>query len=364
MGKRNKFWIFPLLLLGFMLTLINNCETGPTTAATIPPDSTSDTIGSIPAGWTKVGDFNANDMIWSLTFDGSGNLYAAGYFTNANGYHYVAKWDGTMWSELGNLNANSSISSLTTDAGGNVYAAGAFTNGITPDGGNPYVAQWDGGKWNDIGGEGGPLTADAIGNIYTNTSKWNGSVWSYTCPSCSLNMLSGSFNAFVSNAAGTMHYTGGSFQHENGYRYVVKCDGSNCWSELGSLNANNNIEALATDANGNVYAAGLFTNGNLPSTGYYYVAKWNGTTWNELGSLNANGDIYYLAIDNKNGFLYASGYFHNSNGGSIAKWDGTTWSGLETTRLSPAPILVDASGKLYSVVASSNGKKFWVVVHE
>jgi len=84
------------------------------------------------------------------------------------------------------------------------------------------------------------------------------------------------------------------------------------------LNANANIQALATDNSDNVYAAGYFTNGNLPSTGYRYVEKWNGTSWIDLGDM----------------------------------------------ALAPAPIFVNASGKLYSVIASHDGKTFCVVVHD
>ncbi len=366
---KKKNWIFPLLFMGFTLMLTNRCEKeSKNSNSGNPVDSTSktteDTVITAPAGWSKVGNLNANEMIWSLASDGSNNIYAAGNFTNASGYNYVAKWNGTVWSELGMLKANSSIFALATDASGNVYAVGSFTDGATPDGGSQYVAKWDGSNWNNIGGGGGTiLTADAIGNIYRGTSKWNGSAWSTICPVCTLNVSS--VKAMVSNAPGTFQYAGGDLQLASGYRYVAKCDGSNCWSELGSLNANNDIQALATDTSGNVYAAGSFTNGILSTNGYYYVAKWNGTTWSELGNLNANGNIYFLAIDVHHGYLYASGYFTNSNGGAyVAKWDGTTWSDLGDMGLSPTPIMVAASGKLYSVIAGTNGKEFCVVVHD
>jgi len=372
MKTGNKLFFCSLVLLGFILLLSISCEEkdtvgddqgNPNDSITIPVN-TDDTIVFLAAGWSKLGDINANNMIWSLTVDASGNVYAAGNFTNANGYQFVAKWNGTSWSELGTLNANSNIFALTTDAGGNVYAVGSFTNGVTADGGTTYVAQWDGENWNDIGGGGGTiLTSDAVGNIYKGASKWDGLSWSTLCESCSLTYSN--VKALVSNAAGTIQYAGGDFHLNNGYRYVASCDGSNCWSELGSLNANNNIQALTTDTSGNVYAAGAFTNGNLSTNGHYYVAKWNGTTWSELGSLNANSDIYFLATDNTTGNLYASGYFTDSlEGAYVAKWDGTTWTSLGSMGISPTPITVDASGKLYSVVASTNGEIFCVVVHD
>jgi hypothetical protein len=361
-----KNWVLPLLLVGVVIILINNCDSGSKNDDIgTPIDSTGNDTSNlfIPAGWSKVGDLKANDMIWSLTSDASGNIYAAGYFTNAGKYHYVAKWNGTAWSELGSLNANSSIYAITTDAGGNIYATGDFSNGATSDGGVKYVARWNGSNWTDIGGGGGLiLTADSSGNIYQGTTKWNGSVWSNICPICTLTLSS--VRALASNAAGSIQYAGGDFMHDNGYRYVARCDGSNCWSEIGNLNANSNIQSLVTDNSGNVYAGGDFTNGSLNTNGYRYVAKWNGSVWSELGSLNANGTVYSLAVDIQHGYLYASGYFSNSKGEYyVAKWDGATWSDLGNMGLAPTPIMVAASGKLYSVIASKDAK-YYVVVHD
>ncbi len=60
------------------------------------------------------------------------------------------------------------------------------------------------------------------------------------------------------------------------------------WSELGTgsnaLKANAPISAIAGDNAGNIYACGAFTNGTTFPNGYWYVAKWNGTSWNELGT--------------------------------------------------------------------------------
>jgi hypothetical protein len=369
MKTRKSHWIFTILMFlatGIIVLCVPGCSKESTgeDPNPNPPDDTTTNV-EIPAGWSKVGDLNANNMIWSLVTDESGNLYAAGYFTNAGGFNYVAKWNGTSWSDLGNLKANSGIFALAVDAENNVYATGQFTNGITPDGGQAYVARWNGTAWSDIGGGGGTfLSSDAVGNIYKGMEKWNGSSWNTLCPLCTLNITS--TLALVSNPSGSVIYAGGNFQHPNGARYVAACDASNCWNEIGSLNANGNIEALGLDSKGNLYAAGDFTNGALPSTGSYFVARWDGSAWSELGNLNANGDIYFMAVDPVNDFVYVSGYFHNTNGNSyVAKWDGSSWSDLGNMMLAPAPIHVSAAGKLYSVVASSNGQqKFTVVVKD
>jgi hypothetical protein len=364
MKKGRILLIVSLLLLGFAASLTVSCDkksNDPDIPNDTIPDDTTNLV--VPAGWSKVGDLNANDMIWSITSDGSGHIYAGGYFTNSGGYRYVARWNGTTWEDIG-LNANGSIYALTTDAGGNIYAVGDFTNGATPGGGNRYVARWNGSSWSDIGPSGNNLTlsADGAGNVYNGPSKWDGTTW--TDFAAMYPEMYGSIESLATTFSGDAQYAGGSFGHTSGYRYVARWNGT-AWSEPGTLNANDNIHAVVTDHSGNVYAAGSFTNGNLPTTGHQYVAKWDGTSWSELGSLNANGAIYSLAVDNNTGYVYASGYFSNADGKSyVAKWDGTSWSDLGDMALSPAPIYVDASGKLYSVIAGHDGRIFCVVVHD
>src|SRR6478736_5329629 len=101
--------------------------------------------------WSELGAganaLNPNDAIQAMCSDASGNIYAAGRFTNTNGKYCVAKWNGSSWSELGAganaLNANSDIKSIGSDASGNIYAAGFFTNAENKS----YVAKWDGSSW-------------------------------------------------------------------------------------------------------------------------------------------------------------------------------------------------------------------------
>ena len=61
----------------------------------------------------------------ALALDGSGNLYAAGYFTEAGGVsvNYVAKWDGQNWSPLG-AGMDNVVSSLAV-VGDDLYAGEA-----------------------------------------------------------------------------------------------------------------------------------------------------------------------------------------------------------------------------------------------
>src|SRR6185295_12685799 len=57
--------------------------------------------------WSQLGVVNgvvADSYISSVCSDASGNIYAAGQFTNSSGKKYVAKYNGSSWSELGGLN--------------------------------------------------------------------------------------------------------------------------------------------------------------------------------------------------------------------------------------------------------------------
>lgn len=110
--------------------------------------------------WTELGTgshtLGANEYIFGMTSDPSGNIYAAGFFYNASVKRYVAKWDGNTWSELGGTNAlgaNDMIYTITSDPAGNIYAAGTFQNAA----GQRYVAKWDGTSWSQLGTGTNPL---------------------------------------------------------------------------------------------------------------------------------------------------------------------------------------------------------------
>lgn len=231
--------------------------------------------------WSELGGVNglgANNIINTICLgeyingQSSQEIYAAGYFTNASGKYYVAKWNGFSWSEAGTLNANSWINSIVYKSGV-LCAAGAFTNSS----GKAYVAKWSGGStWSELGGLNG-----LVGNS-TNISS----------------ICFGPSNLQLYAAVG----------------FVAKYDNTlNIWSELGGLNSmaiNGPIYSINTDANGNVYAGGAFTNSN----GKGYVTKYDiglGTWGGELGGLNtlhANHPIYSVCTD-ATGNVYAAGAF-------------------------------------------------------
>ena len=99
---------------------------------------------------TGSNSLKANGLINKIVVDNSGNVYAAGNFTNSSNSYYVAKWNGSNWSELGgnnSLKANNSINSIIIDNSGNLYVVGNFTD----SNGKYYVAKWDGSSWSELG---------------------------------------------------------------------------------------------------------------------------------------------------------------------------------------------------------------------
>ena len=255
--------------------------------------------------WTQVGTganaLNANNAIYSITQDLTGNIYAAGNFIDTNGRQYVAKWNGSTWTELGidtiGLNATAPIYAVKTDAAGNVYAAGAFTDFVFAYNHN-YVAKWNGSLWTEVGLDSTRgLNADST--IYALATDRHGNL-----------------------------YAAGAFTDSNGYSYVAKWNDT-IWSKVGgdssSLNANGQINAMITDSAGNIYAGGTFTD----SSGYYYIAKWNGSKWIELSNPNLNqtniiGPINALTLDSV-GNVYAAGMIPDSSGNFffVVVWNGS-----------------------------------------
>lgn len=324
---------------------------------------------------TGTGALNANGTIQRLYVDPSGNVYAAGEFTNtATGNSYVARWNGTAWSMLGTgsnglTNANGGLSALTGDAAGNIYTAPNDLNSASPV---SNVFQWNGTNWTQVGAGTAGLNANNMiqalattgtgtlyaGGFFTNAAgmayvaKWDGSNW--TQMGTGINELNAIYiPAIVTDASGGVYIAAMHASITSGSPYfIAKWDGAG-WTELGAI-PNGQTYALAIDASGNLYAGGNFTNGS----GNHYVAKWDGTTWVELGTagnlLNANAAIRTVAVDGA-GNVYAAGDFTNASGKHyVARWDGTSWTelGTGTNALNAnndvLSVATDAAGHVYA----------------
>ena len=251
--------------------------------------------------WSGLGA-GLGGTVRALALDGAGNLYAAGYFTNAvlmatN----LARWDGTNWTGLG-WAMNGEILAVAVDGSGTVYAGGLFTNASVMV---TNVAQRQGGAWSPMGlGMNSTVFAlalDGLGNLYaggnfTNAdggsanrvALWNGSGWSPVGQG-----MNSRVDALLPDQFGHI-YAGGSFTTADGFtaNRVAFWDGSQ-WSAVGA-GVGSTVLALALDSAGNLYASGLFsTAGGSPAS---RVAVWNGSSWSALGS-GLSSFAYAVGLD-------------------------------------------------------------------
>ena len=258
--------------------------------------------------WSEVGiglnSLHANGSISTIFLDNKHYLYAAGSFTDSNGYEYVAKWDGITWTEIGigenALKANASINTIFVDTIGNIYAGGEFTNGSNSSDGYPYVSKWNGIFWQELG------------ESSDNRISSNNHILSIK--------LDSKMNVYVS---------GDIWDTVFGNYFVGKYDGI-AWSKLGigyySLNANGPIWDICLDDSDNVYAGGFFTN----TSGIYYVAKWNDTSWSEVGSSTyfPNPNIPILSICSWNEQIYINQGLDDNGKEFVEAYQGNSWSEL------------------------------------
>lgn len=262
-----------------------------------------------------LGDDDWSACVNALAVDGSGNLYAGGYFVTMDGVsvNHVAKWNGSSWEALGS-GMNGSVNALAVDGSGKLFAVGLFSTagGVSADG----MAKWNGTSWEALGiGSGGhALARDSNGNVYTIGAggffKWNGTSWeTLGLSNC------GIVFALVVDGNGNV-YAGGSLG-------VSKWNGTS-WEVLGS-GMDDYVFALAVDGSGNVYAGGNFTTAGGVSA--KLLAKWNGSSWEALGSGMLGQRVSALAVDGSN-TLFVGGYFGTAGGFSahyIAAWRDGAW---------------------------------------
>jgi hypothetical protein len=312
----------------------------------------------------------------ALALDGSGNLYAGGYFSTAGGVsaRNIARWDGSSWSAFHFAPGNGMdgrIFDLALDGSGNLYAGGEFTTagGVSAQ----NISRWDGNNWNAFGdglfGDIFALAVDSNGNLYAANSFWDSGRWN---PVSDIERWDGSgwsllgettygcVTAMVVDSSGNL-YIGGWFINEGGDipSYIARWDGTS-WNALGS-GVNGQVNALALDSSGNLYVGGDFTTAGGASASH--VARWDGANWTALGNAAGNkvdsgldGSVNALALDGSGG-LYAGGNFTTicAAGANqiiaahgIAHWDGSEWSNVGGELDGTVNALaLDGSGRLY-----------------
>ena len=333
--------------------LVATASTALLSVALVSPATANSEWSTLGTGMS-FGGLSTSSDVQGMVLDSSGNVYAGGYFTEADGNaaNYVAKWDGAAWSPLvsGGVNGlNSNVNALAWGSDDLLYVGGNFT--FAGSASANRIATWDGSNWGTLGGgvDSGifEMAFDGAGNLYvagqfttaTNTdgscasaspvvnriAKWDGTCWSGLGTGIEVSGF-GQINALAVQTDGVL-YVGGTFVTAGGNAAanIAKWDGTS-WSSLGS-GMNNNVADLTVDSTGAVFAGGSFTQAGGVAANF--VAKWDGSSWSPLGSGLGNGAIA-LVVDGDD-TLYVGGQFSDAGGSpanNIARWDGSSWSAL------------------------------------
>jgi hypothetical protein len=114
-----------------------------------PDTLTSSTVGGayqLAAGYSA----QAN----SITIDTTGNIWVAGYATDASSktHFIVRKWNGASWSTVDDYQLvagyNAQANSVTADASGNIYVAGSANDALGLS--HAIIRKWNGQYWSTI----------------------------------------------------------------------------------------------------------------------------------------------------------------------------------------------------------------------
>jgi hypothetical protein len=316
--------------------------------------------------WRAMGS-GTNGGISSFAFDGSGNLYAGGYFTTLCGTsaRRIARWNGSSWSALAN-GINGEIASIVTDGSGNLYVGGRFDSAGSVAAN--HVAKWDGGKWSSLGtGVGGghwpevaSLAIDGSGILYAggsfdsaggirvnNIAKWDGAAWSPLGSGLRDYEMMRCVADIAIDKSGAL-YAGGGFKTagEVAVNHIAKWDGA-AWSPL-DTGLIPYVSAMAIDDSGALYA------GTAWDIAPVNISRWSGGKWSVIGDVAAKDYAPFISvlIFDGSGNLYAGGEFVGVGGAAakrIARWDGVAWSGLgEGMNECVSDLAIDGSGALYA----------------
>lgn len=268
------------------------------------------------ANWSKTfdGGNSADDQLFGLACDASGNLYAVGYATQATTAvdWWIKKFssdgieDTTNWNKTfdGGNNGSDAATSVAIAADGSVFVVGRrFQAGTGNDwwikkfsaDGTEDTVSWN--KTFDAGNSGSDqptrVRLDAAGNVYV--AGWG-------------------------NRAGTQ---------QDWWIKKFSADGTEDttnWNKFfdGGSSVNDFLRALAVDASGNIYAAGRM---QPPASNMQWtIKKFSAggtedlTSWNKSDDGGTSGldDVFGMGVD-QTGNLYAGG-LRTPTGGTGEDW--------------------------------------------
>jgi hypothetical protein len=279
----------------------------------------------------------------------NGDLIAAGGFVTAgkDTVNSIARWDGKRWRPLG-TGVDGPVMCLTVYKG-ELIAGGEFRKA----GGSAAncIARWNGTDWKPLGfGVRGSGKSDWVhiaamveydgdlvvggrfsyaGNVQIQSmARWDGSTWREVPYE-----YAGDIRSFAVYDQALI--AAGDISEPSSGSVVLRFDGKETWSTLGTGAPDDEVDALLTTPTGLV-AGGKFTKiGGISAIG---IASWNGSEWQPLGS-GLGQNVWSLAENN--GQVVAGGA-----NGAIGTWNGTSWDSFGTGTSGDINAMTIFNGKL------------------
>ena len=293
--------------------------------------------------WAKSFGSTSNDIGYSITVDGLGNVYATGIFSGtvdfdpgagsfnltSTGNHdvFVQKLDASgnfIWAKAFGSGSNDFGLSITVDGLGNVYTTGLFSETVDFDPGTGLFYHTSEGFGDvfvqKLDASGNFIWAKAVGSTFDDRGL------SITVDSSGNVYATGYFQGTVDFDPGV-----GSFNHTstgNNDVFIQKLDaaGDFIWAKaVGSTNIENGY-SIAVDPSGNVYTTGYFQGTldfdpgagifNITSAGNYdaFIQKLDASgnfLWAKAVGSTLDDRGYSMTVD-ASGNVYATGVFSDT----------------------------------------------------
>ncbi len=300
------------------------------------------------AQWAKTVDTGSlSSIFYSVSVDGSGNVYAAGYINGTTAYDFgnsqtatgshssnnilLVKYNSSgvaQWAKTVISGSNSSwFRSVSVDSIGNVYAAGSISGTTAFDFGNSQTAT-------------GSYSSNNILLVKYNSSgvaQWAKTVDSSSSYSEFYSVaVDGSGNVYAAGyIAGTTAYDFGNSQTATGSYssnniLLVKYNSSGVtqWAKTVTSGSNNSqFQSVVVDSSGNLYAAGYikgtgeFNLGNDQiETGTFdelniLLVKYNSSGVTQKAKTISSGSdssVFFSVSVDSSGNVYAAGYIYGT----------------------------------------------------
>ena len=325
-----------------------------------------------------------NGIVYSIAISAAGIVYFAGAFTNAGGVaaaDYIAQWDGTNVTAVGTPNTGAAsitnIRALAFDGSGNLWMTGTFTN-LGDVAAADYIGYWTGSAYTaastGLQSTGLALAYDAISNsMYIGGSFTSAGGVANTARVCRWSFASAAYvamgtgisagqaNCLAIDAVGGV-YVGGTFTSFNG----VDCNGIAYWNGVTAQAMGTGVGTLvqvntvAVDPQGAVWLGGQFTTAN-GQTLIDRLVIWNGSIYYSPEiDLPGSADVNVIVFDQFSSAREIDVYIGSAATGTATFSNTTTITNSGTEKSSPWFWFKRSGGttaKLVSITNVTTGKE-------